>query len=106
MINYIEESHILIGRLIDCTLEENGATNFSVQDGTHAALLANSIYEVIGRRNLAERRAVLHIFASAPNALMFFLGQNSMGFGKCILYEYDFEQMNSCTYSPSFYFTN
>lgn len=71
-----------------------------------AALLANSIYEAIGGRNLAECRAVLHIFASAPNALMLFLGQNSMEFGKCILYEYVFDQRNSCTYSPSFYFTN
>lgn len=106
VINYVEESHIPVGRLIDCTLEENGATNFSVQDGTHASLLANLIYDAIGGRNLAERRAVLHIFAAAPNALMFFLGQNSMGFGKCILYEYDFEKRSSCTYSPSFDFTN
>lgn len=106
VISYVEESHIPVGRLIDCTLEENSATNFSVQDGTHASLLANSIYDAIGGRNLAERRAVLHIFAAAPNALMFFLGQNSMGFGKCILYEYDFEKRRSCTYSPSFDFTN
>ena len=106
VINYVEESNIPVGRLIDCTLEENGATNFSVQDGTHASLLANSIYDAIGGRNMAERRAVLHIFAAAPNALMFFLGQNSMGFGKCILYEYDFEKRSSCTYSPSFDFTN
>ncbi|MCI5956209.1 MAG: hypothetical protein MRZ54_04430 [Clostridiales bacterium] len=37
---------------------------------------------------------------------MFFLGQNSLGFGKCVLYEYDFEQQDSCTYSQSIIFKN
>ena len=48
--------------------------------GTHATALANSVYNAIGRRSTVERRATLHIFAAAPNAFMFFLGQNSVGF--------------------------
>lgn len=52
------------------------------------ATLANSIYSAIAQRSTAERRATLHIFAAAPNAFMFFLGQISRGFGKCVLYEY------------------
>lgn len=106
VIEFIKEGNLLIGRIINCVPSEVGGTNFSIQDGTHAAFLANSVYSAIARRSTIERRATLHIFASAPNAFMFFLGQNSQGFGKCILYEYDFEQRNSCSYSPSIDFTN
>ena len=103
---YIKERNLPIGRIINCKLKGVEATNFSIEDGTHATILANSGYSAIGKRSIMERRATLHIFASAPTAFMFFLGQNSSGFGKCILYEYDFELKNSCTYSQSISFTN
>lgn len=106
VLEYIKESNLSIGRIINCTLDEIGATNFSIQDGNHAAALANSVYKAIAQRTTVERRATLHIFAAAPNAFMFFLGQTSLGFGKCVLYEYDFEQRASCSYSPSISFTN
>jgi len=101
VVEFIKENNLSIGSIINCTPNEAGATNFSIEDGTHATSLANSVYNAIARRSTVERRAILHIFASAPNAFMFFLGQNSLGFGKCVLYEYDFEQRNSCSYSPS-----
>lgn len=104
VVRFITENNISIGRIINCMPNEIGSTNFSIEDGNHAALLANSVYSAIAQRTIEERRATLHIFASAPNAFMFFLGQNSIGFGKCILYEYDFEQRYSCSYSPSIYF--
>ena len=103
---YIKERNLPIGRIINCKLKGVEATNFSIEDGTHATILANSVYSAIGKRSIMERRATLHIFASAPTAFMFSLGQNSSGFGNCILYEYDFELKNSCTYSQSISFTN
>lgn len=106
VIRFIRDSNLTVGTIINCIPNEAGATNISIKNGTHAALLANNVYNAIAVRNIVERRAVLHIFASAPNAFMFFLGQNSAGFGKCILYEYDYEQMNSCTYSQSISFIN
>ncbi len=106
VVEYIKEKNLSIGRIINCTPSEVGATNFSIEDGNHAAALANSVYNAVAQRTTVERRATLHIFASAPNAFMFFLGQNSRGFGKCVLYEYDFEQRDSCSYSKSIYFTN
>lgn len=106
VIRYIDENCLPIGRIINCMLEEKGATNYSIEDGTHATFLANSVYNAIAGRNTVERRATLHIFSAAPNAFMFFLGQNSIGYGKCVLYEYDFEQRNSCSYSPSIKFIN
>lgn len=105
-LEFIKENNLSIGRIINCTPNKVGATNFSIEDGNHAATLANSVYNAIAQRTTVERRATLHIFASAPNAFMFFLGQNSLGFGKCILYEYDFEQRDSCSYSQSISFTN
>ena len=106
VVEYIKENNLSIGRITNCTPSEIGATNFSIEDGNHAAALANSVYNAIAQRTTVERRATLHIFASAPNAFMFFLGQNSRGFGKCVLYEYDFEQRDSCSYSKSINFTN
>lgn len=101
---FIKENRPSIGLVINCALRGIDATNYSIEDGTHAATLASSVYSAVQKRSKEERRAVLHIFASAPNAFMFFLGQNSGGFGKCILYEYDFEQRGSGTYSPSICF--
>lgn len=98
---YIEDQGLHIGKLIDCRLSDSGETNFSIQNGTHALKLANTVYSALARRSTPERRAILHIFSSAPNGFMFFLGQVSRGFGKCILYEYDFEQNGSCSYSAS-----
>ncbi len=106
VVGYIKEKNLSIRRIINCTLTEGGATNFSIEDGNHAATLANSVYNAIAQRTPVERRATLHIFASAPNAFMFFLGQNSRGFGKCVLYEYDFEQRDSCSYLKSINFTD
>jgi len=101
---YIDEMNLKVGRLINCHLNKNGATNFSISNGTHAARLASSIYGVLAQRSTPERRATLHVFASAPNAFMFFLGQVSVSLGKIIIYEYDFEQQNSCTYEPAIQF--
>ena len=106
VIEYIKENNLSIGRIINCTPNEVGATNFSIENGNHAATLTNSIYSAIAQRSTVERRATLHIFAAAPNAFMFFLGQISRGFGKCILYEYDFEKRDSCSYSKSISFKN
>ncbi len=103
VLKYIEENNLPIGHIINC-IPNQGATHFSIEDGTHAADLVESICKEVSERKVVERRATLHIFASAPNAFMFFLGRNSMGFGKCILYEYDFEQKESCSYSVSMKF--
>lgn len=103
---FIKNKNLPMGRMINCVPGETGATNISIKDGTHASLLANSVCNALAGRSMSERRATLHIFASAPVAFMFFLGQLSHGFGACILYEYDFEQTNSCTYSPSLRFSD
>ena len=104
VLKFMREKKLPIGRVFNCTLGGTDATNFSIKDGTHASTLANSLYHALSKRSTDERVARLHIFASAPNAFMFFLGQVSRGFGKCVMYEYDFEQQESCSYSPSITF--
>lgn len=104
VIRFIQTNHLPIGRIINCTLDKIGATNHSIEDGTHAMKLANSVYNAVVKRSTMERRATLHIFACVPIAFMYFLGQNSIGFGKCVLYEYDLGQKNSGTYSQSISF--
>lgn len=98
---YIKESSLPIGKIINCSLEGNGGMYFPIQSGTHAMELASAISSALAKRNMNEKQAHLHIFSSAPNAFMFFLGQVSRGFGRCALYEYDFEKKANCSYSPS-----
>jgi hypothetical protein len=76
----------------------------AVQNGTHALLLAQDIAAIAKGRSARERTGRLHIFASAPNALAFFLGQLARSFGACVLYEYDFESNAPGAYQPSLTF--
>jgi len=101
---YLDEQGVSVRRVINCTLVDTGGTSFSIQNGTHAAKLAAEVYAALAGRSTVERRACLHIFAAAPNAFMFYLGQVSQPFGNCILYEYDFEQHDHCSYVPSIHF--
>ena len=43
VVTFIKENNLPIGRIINCTPSGVGATNFSVEDGTHATALANSV---------------------------------------------------------------
>lgn len=106
VVKYLTEKNFSIGTIINCTPKDRQASSISIKNGTHAFQLADSVYRALTRRTTEERRSILHIFSAAPNGFMFFLGKRSGGFGKCILYEYDFEQKRSCTYNPSISFIN
>ena len=101
---YIADSGLQVGKFISCSLPQSGGTNQAILNGPHAASLVNQIYSILACRTIPERRGFLHLFASAPAGFMFYLGTVSRGFGKTIMYEYDFEQTDSCTYSPSITF--
>lgn len=76
----------------------------AVQDGPHAMSLAQAAASAVKKRSARERTGRLHIFAAAPNALVFFLGQLSHGLGSCVLYEYDFESNTPGAYHASLIF--
>ena len=102
VIEYISESGLKIRRMITLTIGGKGPSFDSIQNANHAINLVQQVVSSLAQRTTAERRANIHIFASAPNAFMFFLGQRSRGFGNCILYEFDLEAKDTGTYSTSF----
>ncbi len=105
VINYIDNVDLKkMGRIINCTPYHGEPTSFSIANGTHCAQLANSIYSELCQRTIPERRATLHIFASVPNAFMFYLGQVSRPFGNIIIYDFDFDALDTCTYFPTICF--
>lgn len=101
---YIKESNLPVKRMINCQLKVNGGTDFSIEDGNCAILLASKIKEIVKERSFEEKKGVLHIFVAAPGSFMYLLGQNSIGFGHIILYEYDLEIHNTGSYSKSIEF--
>ncbi len=104
VIRYIRSNNIPIRNTYIFTPHINGGTVLSVKNGTHALLLVTELIKVLSSRDSQEKQAYIHIFASAPNAFMFILGQQSRTLGKCIIYEYDFEQRGNCSYIPAIIF--
>lgn len=92
-----------VGRILSCTIEPRPSQT-AVRDGAHACTLAEELATRIKRRSRQERAGVLHIFAAAPNALMFFIGQLARGFGRCAMYEYDFDTGTPGAYQASMSF--
>lgn len=81
------------------------ATNTAVLDGAHARMLAHGLSTHLkANRTIEERQHQLHLFAAAPNGLLFFLGQLARSIGPCLLYEYDFDHGSPGAYSPSLAF--
>ncbi|MDP9119818.1 MAG: SAVED domain-containing protein [Acidobacteriota bacterium] len=85
---YIDREALAIGRILPMTLHPRPEPT-GVADGLHALELAQDIAWKIRTRSVRERAAVLHLFAAAPNTLLFFLGQLNKGLGTVQLYEHD-----------------
>jgi hypothetical protein len=92
------------GRIIHCRVHPQPG-NTAVVDGAHAFALAQQLAALFKQRTREEREGALHLFAAAPNAFMFFLGQLAHGFGTCVLYEYDFESNALGAYQSSITFS-
>ncbi len=74
-----------------------GSGQAAVRGGEHALSIAEEVARLIKQR---ARGSQLHIFAAAPNTLVFFLGQLCVNNG-VTLYEYDFERIRSSGYEVS-----
>jgi hypothetical protein len=96
---YLSRSGLAMSRILPATLAP-APSSLAVRDALHAMQLADGVAAKIRTRTIQERQGVLHLFASAPNALLFFLGQLSHGLGPIQLYEHDFEG-GPGAYSPS-----
>ncbi len=73
----------------------------AVAGGAHAAALADQIGEAVRAARLSVGARV-HVFATAPNGFLFFLGQQRPAMGPSTYYEYDLERRIHGTYEPTF----
>jgi len=79
-----------------------GPSQTSVRDGSHAAALAETFDQILAtRRTPEQRKAMLHLFAAAPNGFTFALGRAARRISRATLYEFDFERKDPEGYSPS-----
>jgi len=89
------------GRLLTFSLPD-GPGHQKVTGGAHAAALAEQIATVLRMEKEADPDALSHIFAAAPNSLLFYLGQHHQSIAPCIVYEFDFDRRGNKSYHPSF----
>ena len=90
-----------VGKLISFALP-NGPGHQSVTGGEHAAALAEQISNHLRIVTAEDPDLIVHIFAAAPNSLLFYLGQHHQAIAPCIVYEFDFDRRAHKTYQPSF----
>ncbi len=99
--DYFQENPITYSKVFEYQYDSDENGEKFIENGNHAWSIVNYICNELDRRTLQEKRGTLHIFAKAPAAMMFMLGQKASSFGKVQMYEYDFDKTNTCTYSPS-----
>jgi hypothetical protein len=90
-----------VGTLLTFTMPE-GTGHQKVAGGAHAAALSEQVANILRREKEADPDAPVHIFAAAPNSLLFYLGQHHQGIAPCIVYEFDFDRQGNKSYHPSF----
>lgn len=90
-----------VGRLMSFAMP-TGPGQQNVAGGEHAATLAEQVSNHLREVTADEPDATVHIFAAAPNSLLFFLGQHHQAIAPCIIYEFDFDRQAHKTYQPSF----
>ena len=90
-----------VGKFISCAMP-TGPGQRSVAGGEHAAALAEQVSNCVRVVKETDPDAVIHIFAAAPNTLLFYLGQHHQAMAPCVVYEYDFDRRGNKTYQPSF----
>lgn len=89
-----------VSRLVHCKVPSVGAR--AITGAGHAQMLAQQVATFLKtERTVQERTRRLHLFFSAPNGFMFFLGRHGRSFGSCRLYEYEFDQSLPGDYRPS-----
>jgi|SRR5579883_292394 len=95
---YCEASLPNVGRLVVFAL---GPSQRGVLGGGHAAALAESVANHLRSLKGNDIDVVAHVFAAAPNALVFYLGQQHQAIAPCAVYEYDFDRRGNKSYQPS-----
>lgn len=97
--SYIEKSGLNVACILQASLT-GGAGSTAIKCGQHAFNLSEKLAQSIIKHR-PDRKSRVHIFIAGPNSFSFFLGQRQPSLGRTVLYEYDFEGVESGTYAPS-----
>lgn len=98
---FIERRNLPVRRLLTAAVAP-APGQASVWGGAHSLALAQALLPTLRQRYPEERGKHLHVFAAAPNALLFYLGQLARPLGKIRLYEYAFGAEDAYSrYNPS-----
>lgn len=101
---YVSNSLPSVRRILSCKIRPYPSSS-AVRDGTHALSLAQELVSIVRQnRSTEERKSALHVFAAAPNGVVFFLGQLARSLGECVIYEYQFDRSIPGQYQPSLKF--
>lgn len=98
---YMGKARLNVGTLLEFSFG-NGPGQQSIQGGAHGAALAEQVANAIRRTKADDPDAVVHLFASGPNSILFYLGQQQQAIAPCIVYEFDFDRRGDKSYQPSF----
>jgi hypothetical protein len=97
---YLRQSAPQVGRVLHLTVA-GGPSQTSVRDADHAVALAQRAAESLREfRTDRERAGRIHLFAAAPNGLLFFFGREAATVGPMTVYEYNFDELRPGDYSP------
>ena len=97
--HFIANSKLQVGRRVELR-PFAGFGPKSIAGADHAAALAAAFVEELRQARL-ERTSIVHLFAAAPNALMFFIGQQREALGRLQIYEFDFSFERDSSYAAS-----
>ena len=95
---YIQRALPSVGKLISI-VPTGGPGHTAIAGGTHASRIADAVAGSVTRNR--DPGATIHIFAAAPNAFVFMLGQRAEQMGECVIYEFDFGGRVDGSYNPS-----
>jgi|GEM_PF-1459328 len=73
----------------------------SIKNGVQCWNISDFIAKLLGSRTSLEKRAITHVFVSAPSALIFTLGKLSLNMGHLVLYEHDMKYEKKDIYFKS-----
>jgi len=101
VVEFVSTSLMNVNRVLIATIlpKPSSASITSADQAEDAA--AQLIEAIRNRLSTAELKSTTHVFISAPNAFTLFFGQVSRPLGRMTLYEFDFELLQSGTYTPS-----
>jgi hypothetical protein len=96
---YLRKHAPHVGRVLHLVALE-GPSQSAVRDADHAVALAEQAARAIRNfRTEGERAGRIHLFAAAPNAVLFFFGREAASVGPTTVYEYNFDELRPGDYS-------